>query len=229
MQKTSYVSIERGFSMAGFIQALRNARKKTKDKTDYSARGKEIVAILKKYDYSDGLTPKMTVDIAYVYHYIKDWGAEAQTRRLREMLATTDNKEQQTFKKLNFETVCFAGRFSYRNARKLIERSPFIVIDVDHLETTERARDVQQLFIRDTSVETALCFLSPRGEGVKWVVCLPEWCQGLAFKEQFMRICKYVSFNYGIEVDSDGHDVSRACYLSHDPECYVNEKYITNQ
>ena len=49
--------------MAGFIQALRNARKKTKDKTDYSARGKEIVAILKKYDYSDGLTPKMTVDI----------------------------------------------------------------------------------------------------------------------------------------------------------------------
>lgn len=173
--------------------------------------------------------PKMTVDIAYVYHYIKDWGAEAQTRRLREMLATTDNKEQQTFKKLNFETVCFAGRFSYRNARKLIERSPFIVIDVDHLETTERARDVQQLFIRDTSVETALCFLSPRGEGVKWVVCLPEWCQGLAFKEQFMRICKYVSFNYGIEVDSDGHDVSRACYLSHDPECYVNEKYITNQ
>ena len=49
--------------MANFIQALRNARKKTKDKIDYSARGKEIVAILKKYDYSDGLTPAMTVDI----------------------------------------------------------------------------------------------------------------------------------------------------------------------
>lgn len=49
--------------MAGFIQALRNARKKTKDKIDYNARGKEIIAILKKYDYSDGLTPEMTVDI----------------------------------------------------------------------------------------------------------------------------------------------------------------------
>jgi ubiquinone biosynthesis protein len=49
--------------VANFIQALRNARKKTKDKIDYSARGKEIVAILKKYDYSDGLTPAMTVDI----------------------------------------------------------------------------------------------------------------------------------------------------------------------
>ena len=49
--------------MAGFIQALRKARTKTKDKIDYSARGKEILAILKKYDYSDGLTPEMTVDI----------------------------------------------------------------------------------------------------------------------------------------------------------------------
>ncbi len=49
--------------MAGFIQALVNARKNTKDKIDYSARGKEILAILKKYDYSEGLTPQMTVDI----------------------------------------------------------------------------------------------------------------------------------------------------------------------
>ncbi|MBO7675759.1 MAG: AarF/ABC1/UbiB kinase family protein [Atopobiaceae bacterium] len=49
--------------MAGFLQALRNARSKTKDKVDYSQRGKEIISILKKYDYSEGLTPAMTVDI----------------------------------------------------------------------------------------------------------------------------------------------------------------------
>ena len=49
--------------MAGFVAALRSARKKTKDTVDYNARGKEILAILKKYDYSEGLTPAMTVDI----------------------------------------------------------------------------------------------------------------------------------------------------------------------
>ena len=49
--------------MASFLQALRNARTKTRDKVDYSQRGKEILAILKKYDYSEGLTPSMTVDI----------------------------------------------------------------------------------------------------------------------------------------------------------------------
>ena len=49
--------------MAGFLSALANARKKTKDSVDYNARGKEILGILKKYDYSEGLTPEMTVGI----------------------------------------------------------------------------------------------------------------------------------------------------------------------
>ena len=49
--------------MATFVQALRNARKKTKDKVDTTARGKEIISILKKYNYDDGLTPEMTVSI----------------------------------------------------------------------------------------------------------------------------------------------------------------------
>ncbi len=49
--------------MAGFVPALRSARAKTKDKVDYSARGKEIIGILKNYDFSDGLTPEMTVSI----------------------------------------------------------------------------------------------------------------------------------------------------------------------
>ena len=49
--------------MATFVQALRNARKKTNDKVDTTARGKEIISILKKYDYEDGLTPAMTVSI----------------------------------------------------------------------------------------------------------------------------------------------------------------------
>lgn len=170
--------------------------------------------------------PKMTVSIDYVYHYIKDGWAAHQTRQLREMLTTSDNEQQQEYKKLNFETVTFAGKFSYRNSRSLVERSPFIVVDIDHLGSMERAREVQQLFIRDAHLETALCFVSPRGEGVKWVVRLPEWCEGMTFVEQFESICKHVVFNYGIKVDCAGHDLCRACYLGYDPECYIGERYI---
>ena len=49
--------------MPGFVQALRKARSKTKDKVDYTTRGKEIISILKKYDYTEGLTPQMAVSI----------------------------------------------------------------------------------------------------------------------------------------------------------------------
>lgn len=171
--------------------------------------------------------PKMTVDVAYVYHYIKDGWSAAATAKLREILSSTTNDEQQTFKKLNFETVAFAGRFSYRNSSHLIERTPFMVLDVDHLGSTSEARRVQQLFINDKNIETVLCFLSPRGEGTKWVIRLPEWCMGQNFREQFMEMRKYVAFTHGIAID-DTKEVCRTCYLPSDPECYVNEKYLSN-
>lgn len=172
--------------------------------------------------------PKMTVDVAYIYYYIKEgWSAKA-TEELRRMIPASNNDEQQTFKKLNFETVTFAGRFSYRNGGHLIERSPFMVLDVDHLGSEAEARRVQQLFVADREVETALCFLSPRGEGVKWVVRLPEWCLCLpTYREQFQQMQKYVAFTHGISID-DGKDVNRTCYLPYDPQCFVNEKYLQN-
>lgn len=170
--------------------------------------------------------PKMTVDIGYVYHYIRDGWAREQTARLVAMLATTDNREQQAYKALNFETVTFAGRFSYRNAQHLIEPSPYMVLDVDHLGSTERAREVQQLFVGDKNVETALCFLSPRQEGVKWVVTVPSWCDSALYRDRFLLMADYVGYEYGIAVDADGSDVNRTCYLSYDPLCYCHPKYI---
>ena len=169
--------------------------------------------------------PKMTVDIGYVYHYIRDGWAREQTAHLVEMLATTDNREQQAYKALNFETVTFAGRFSYRNAQHLIAPSPYMVLDVDHLGSTERAREVQRLFVGDRNVETALCFLSPRQEGVKWVITLPEWCDSTTYRDRFLLMADYVGYEYGITVDADGSDINRTCYLSYDPQCYCHPKF----
>lgn len=171
--------------------------------------------------------PKMTVDIGYVYKYIREGWAREQTAKLVEMLTTTDNDAQQEFKKLNFETVTFTGRFKYRNAKSLIARSPFMPFDVDHLGSTERAREVQRKLIADPRVETALSFLSPRAEGVKHIIRIPEWLEGLPYKVQFARMCRYMAFEHGIAVDP-GSDVCRACYLPFDPLCYVNEKYISD-
>ena len=169
---------------------------------------------------------KMDIDIGYAYRYIRDGWACAAQQGLIDMLPSSNNKQQQAYKALHFETVSFAGRFSYRNAKSLVETSPFMTLDVDHLGTSERAREVQQIFIADQKVETALCFLSPRQEGIKWVIRVPEWCDAPTFRERFFLMVDYVGFEYGITVDSDGSDVCRTCYLGYDPMCYCHPRYL---
>ena len=174
--------------------------------------------------------PEGATDIAHVYHFIISDQARAATNLLREMAEQGATREELSdYKKLNFRIATFSGTFSYRNAKSLTERSPYLVIDVDDLESEAEARLLMQRFISDPYVETELCFLSPKGRGVKWVISLPEWWQNLDFKLQFEAARQHVIFNYGIPVDTSGSDVCRACFLPCDPQCYVNPKHMSNK
>ena len=170
--------------------------------------------------------PQQSQDIKWVAEYIKSERARWATETLRQMMTTATKEELSDFKKLNFELATFAGVFSYRNARGLVERSPFMVIDIDDLASTEEARRVQQLLISDPHVETVLGFVSPKGRGCKWVVRLPEWAQKEDFKTAFTMLQQHVGFHYGIAIDKSGSDVCRACFLPYDPECFINYKYL---
>lgn len=170
--------------------------------------------------------PKQTQTIGWVGEYITSERARWATQELRKMASTATREKKQEFKALNFEYATFSGIFSYRNARSLVERTPFLTLDIDDLGSTEEAREVQRLLCADKNIETALCFVSPKGLGVKWIVRLPEWTEGLNFRDQFERMRRYVGFNYGIDPDKSGSDVCRACYLPWDEQCYINPKYV---
>ena len=170
--------------------------------------------------------PRMVQNISWVSDYIKSARARESTEALRAMLPTATRQEKQDFKILNFEYATFSGTFSYRNARSVTARTSFMTLDIDHLESTDAARELQSTLVSDTEVETALCFVSPSGLGVKWVVTLPPWTEGMAFRDQFEQLRRYVGFTYGIDPDPSGSDVCRACYLPCDPGCYVNPKYL---
>ena len=170
--------------------------------------------------------PQQAQDIAWVYDYITSTRAQWATEKLRSMVGEASKEELSDFKKLNFESATFAGIFSYRNARNLVHRSPFVVLDIDDLSSMEEAREVQQTLVADSYVETALCFVSPKGRGVKWVIRQPEWVQSPDFKTAFQMLSQHVGFQYGIVVDKSGSDVCRACFLPYDPECYINPIYF---
>ena len=109
--------------------------------------------------------PQQTQTIGWVYEYITSERARRATEELRAMAPTATRQQKQDFKALRFEYATFSGIFSYRNARSLVVRSPFLAIDIDDLSSTDEARDVQQRLCQDTHVETALCFVSPKGLG----------------------------------------------------------------
>lgn len=183
--------------------------------------------------------PQQMLGIGEAGAYIKSERARWATEELRRLYREGENDGSldddakkalmdrlSDFKKLNFETATFGGVFSYRRAGSLVERSPFMVLDIDDLASMEEARQVQQMFINDPMVETALCFVSPKGMGVKWVVRLPAWARNCEFRTSFQMLSQHVGFNYGITTDKSGSDVCRACFLPWDAECYINPKYL---
>lgn len=172
--------------------------------------------------------PLQSVDIAWVYNYIISERGREATEGLRAMPTTATKTEKGNYKKANFEYVTFSGIFPYRDATSLEMRSPYVCLDIDDLSSTEEARKIQRMLCQDQNLVTVLCFVSPRGVGVKWIVELPEWTQGKSFREQFDLLRNYVGFNYGIDPDKTGSDVCRACFLPWDNECYINPKYQDN-
>ncbi|MBO7051403.1 MAG: hypothetical protein J6W24_01935 [Prevotella sp.] len=170
--------------------------------------------------------PVQSVDIAWTGRYITSDCAKAQTLELRRMMVTATEQELRDYKLLKFDAVAGAGVFSYGNAKGLVERSPFIVLDIDDLSSTEEARQVQQTLIADKEVETALCFVSPKGLGVKWWAMVPEWCKAMDFATQYAVLSRYIGFNYGVLADASCSNVNRLCFLPWDNDCFINEKFI---
>ena len=181
----------------------------------------------KAQKYVPSTKPMRNVDIQWVGDYVLSERAKPQTEELRQIMTTATEQELRDYKLTEFDAVAGAGIFSYGNAAGLSVRSPYIVLDIDDLESTEVAREIQQTLIADKNIETALCFVSPKGLGVKWWVELPKWCQDMTFAEQYATLSRYTGYEYGILTDSSGSNVNRLCFLPYDPLCYINPKYIT--
>ena len=81
--------------------------------------------------------PQGTVDIAWTGAYIKSEKARYATEELRSIMPTATDQQLRDYKLREFDAVAGAGTFSYGNAKGLIERSKYIVLDIDDLEMEE--------------------------------------------------------------------------------------------
>ncbi len=180
----------------------------------------------KKQKWVPSTTPLQTVDIAWCGQYILSDRPTWATDELRRIMPTASEQQLRDFKLREFEAVAFAGTFTYGNAKGLVSRTPFICLDIDDLASTAEARQVQAALVADADVVTALCFVSPKALGVKWVVEQPQWCSDLTFAAQYEALSRYLGYQYGLQADLSCSNVNRLCFLPHDEKCYINPKYI---
>jgi hypothetical protein len=144
------------------------------------------------------------------------------------------------FKAANFDYCTFSGIFTTRSDKALIKHSGLLCFDFDHLQNVE---ELFNRLLQDEYFDTQLLFRSPSGNGLKWIIPMnvePCTLHPSPFTSNsplgdlgvhssyFSAISNYILQTYGVAVDKSGRDISRACFLPHDPRVYINPRLITH-
>jgi hypothetical protein len=162
--------------------------------------------------------PHKALSLLDAYNYIVGDFAKDRTEKLRSF---SNTKTARTFKAANFDYCTFSGIFSSRNDKALIQHSGLLCVDFDHLKSVET---LFEHLLKDEYFDTQLLFRSPSGDGIKWII--PIDTNQATHGNYFAAVANYILQTYGVDVDKSGRDISRACFLPHDPQAFINPNYL---
>ncbi|MDX9882034.1 MAG: BT4734/BF3469 family protein [Prolixibacteraceae bacterium] len=166
------------------------------------------------------IIPHKSISLLDAYNYIVGEYAKQRTEKLRSI---KEPKQARQFKANNFDYCTFSGVFTSRNDKKIVQHSGLMAVDFDHLPNLE---EVRQSLLVDEYFDTQLLFVSPSGDGLKWIISIDT--KQTTHSNYFAAVANYILQTYGIEVDKSGRDISRACFLPHDPNAFINPLILEN-
>lgn len=186
------------------------------------------------------LSPYKHITLLDAYNYITGKFAKKRTEVLRSLrsrrTSSGDNfyaqKTARTYKATYFDYCTFSGTFFNRNDKALIKHSGLLCLDFDHIDANATGgihlEELRSRLLQDSCFNTQLLFRSPSGDGLKWVIeIFPDFPDPQSnHVEYFTAVANYIRSTYGVEVDKSGKNISRACFLPYDPECYINPEYL---
>lgn len=158
--------------------------------------------------------PHKTVSLVQVYNAITGEYYKQNTEKLRSI---SDTVQARKYKAANFDYCTFSGVFNARNDKSLVTHSELMCIDFDHVQNTDTLR---QALLADEYFDTQLLFVSPSGDGLKWIIEIDT--RKASHGEYFASVANYILQTYSFEVDKSGKDISRACFLPFDPNAFIN-------
>ena len=147
-----------------------------------------------------------------------------EVEEIRNLIAQ-GNKAEADNKKKQLLAFTPSAVFSEKRQMPFLEMySGFVHLDFDKLTQEE----LQTAFAIISKISyTSLCFISPSGNGLKVFV---EVSTELEYHDiAYLQVQKHYEDATGLKADPSCKDVTRLCFMSHDPNAYrtiQNEKFI---
>lgn len=171
-----------------------------------------------------GKVPK-DCELAVVIEQIRGGKYESRIRRARELFAewkavcpaldsklSLEAKAYDDFKK-TLPAFCMSGTAASRTVP--LKHSGLLQIDFDKLNGT--LDTLREQLKADPHI--ALGFVSPSGDGLKCGIRI----DGTRHAESFVAAEIYFREMYGVKIDPAVRDRLRLCFVSHDPEAWIND------
>jgi hypothetical protein len=156
---------------------------------------------------------KKLKDTKDLYHLEADYCLESiKNGKFKEQV---ENYRNGIIQKNDLPLFCWSGELSERNSRSLLNHSGLVCIDFD------KVKDLDSL--KDQAKEipyTYGFFVSPSENGLKVIV--KAKVEDVTKHED---VCREIFEVYNFEgLDTKTTDVARACFVSFDPECFINKE-----
>ena len=160
-------------------------------------------------------TGNTVVDLNIILKHIKNGHWEQQIDEIRELIKNNENVKANIFKK-KLPAFTPSGTFKERRRKESIDSySRLLHLDYDKVEDVE---SLKEIIVKIPFTYSA--FISPSGNGLKVFVMTDAKLD--SHTEFFNAIRSYYDGIVGLESDRKVKDVPRLCFVSYDPELYLN-------
>lgn len=132
-------------------------------------------------------------------------------------LRTIANKEERAAAKLKAPCVTISGTFKERTDSGIENHSGYLPIDIDDVEDVNQLKSI---ICADPYVVAAFTSIGGRG------LCVIFKVNPAKHRDAFQGISEYLYTNYGIICDPTSINVSRARFVSYDPDIYINSTHV---
>jgi hypothetical protein len=178
-------------------------------------------AEVNRFRHSYDSTPIQRLTLEQALQEIKGGMHQSTVNRVRQVLAR-DGKPAYDRAKAHLQAFTFGGTFHpSRGNAHLQQHSCILHSDMDNLSAVAATKEAVS-----SDPRVVYVFISPSGIGLKAGVHIPVADNDADYKHAWQAVSTEFQQRYGGEWDPSGKDVSRLCYVSHDPTLYWNPQAL---